>query len=170
MRVDEEWRPIPGTEETYWISNLGRVMSKKWGRMRILKPVRISKGYLVVDLSMHNVRTKGLIHRLVAEAFIPNPDDLPEVNHIDEDKTNNCVYNLEWCTREYNHAYGTARERNVAPRRQAVLQIDLLTGEVVAEYPSATVAEVRVGQGVFMCLAGHSKTSHGYKWRYKDGE
>ena len=168
--MNEEWRAIAGTHGEYWVSSLGRVMSKKHGSTRILKPARISKGYLAVDLSMCNIRTKGLIHRLVAEAFIPNPDNLPEVNHIDEDKANNCVYNLEWCTRGYNHAYGTARERNAAPRRKSVLQIDPLTSEIVAEYPSGTMAEVRVGHGVFMCLAGHSKTSHGYIWRYKDGE
>lgn len=167
MRIDEEWRPIFGTEETYWISNLGCVMSKKRGRTRILKPVRISNGYLTVDLSMHNKHDKRLIHRLVAEAFIPNSDEFPEVNHIDEDKTNNCVYNLEWCTRKHNHAYGSARERNAAPRRKVVLQIDPITGEIVAEYSSGAEAQRCVGSGVQMCLAKRSKTSHGYKWRYK---
>lgn len=75
-----------------------------------------------------------------------------------------------WYTWRVLGKFGTARERNAAPRRKAVLQIDPLTGKIVAEYPSGTMAEVHVGHGVFMCLAGHSKTSHGYIWRYKDEE
>lgn len=169
MKVDEEWRAIAGTHGEYWVSSLGRVMSKKRGRTWILKPGR-TRNYLWVDLCVRGIHRAALVHRLVAEAFIPNECGYPEVNHRDENPHNNCVYNLEWCTRKYNHAYGTARERNAAPRRKAVLQIDPLTSEIVAEYPSGTMAEVRVGRGVFMCLTGHSKTSHGYIWRYKDGE
>ena len=169
MKVeDEEWRVISGTHGDYWVSSLGRVMSKKHGSTRILKPVRVGKGYLVVDLSMHNIRTKGLIHRLVAEAFIPNPDNLPEVNHIDEDKANNCVYNLEWCTRKYNHAYGTARERNVQNKRKIVQQLDPITGVVIQEYPSLTVATKAVGYGINNCVTGRCALAHGYQWRYKE--
>lgn len=168
--MNEEWRAIAGTRGEYWVSSLGRVMSKKHGSTRILKPVRVSNGYLAVDLSMCNIRTKGLIHRLVAEAFIPNPDNLPEVNHIDEDKANNCVYNLEWCTREYNHAYGTARERNVQSKRKVVQKLDPITGAVIQEYPSLAAAARAVGCGINNCVTGRSKLAHGYQWRYKDGE
>lgn len=110
--MNEEWRAIAGTHNEYWVSSLGRVMSKKRGRTWILKPIRAGN-YLSVDLCVQGVHRTALVHRLVAEAFIPNECGYPEVNHRDENPHNNCVYNLEWCTREYNHAYGTARERNV---------------------------------------------------------
>ena len=85
----------------YWVSNLGHVKNKHG---RILKP-EIRKGYYSVDLMKDGKRYKFRVHRLVAEAFVPNPDNLPMVNHKDEDRLNNIASNLEWCDNTYNSQY-----------------------------------------------------------------
>jgi len=126
----ENWRPVKGYEGYYEVSDLGRVKAlartvsylSKFGKPctkelseHIMAPQRSSNGYLQVGLSKGKIVRICRIHRLVAEAFIDNSEGLPEVNHIDEDKTNNRVDNLEWCTRQYNNSYGTKRpigERN----------------------------------------------------------
>ena len=107
MIEKEEFRDIPGYEGLYEVSNLGRVRRNG----RILKPLKHRDGYLKIDLNKQGIRKGVYIHRLVGLAFIPNPDNLPCINHKDEDKTNNTVKNLEWCTREYNNNYGTRNER-----------------------------------------------------------
>ena len=111
----EIWKNIVGYEGKYQISNLGRVKSLKdrYGyRERILKPSTNKRGYKkVVLVKVGEKRKTFLVHRLVAEAFIPNPNNYSEVNHKDENPSNNNVDNLEWCTRKYNINYGTAIER-----------------------------------------------------------
>lgn len=104
---DEKWKDVPGYEGKYWVSSFGRIKN----RSIIMKPCRCTNGYLTACFWKNNKQTKILLHRLVASLFIPNPNDYNEVNHIDEDKTNNCVDNLEWCTRQYNQNYGKVRER-----------------------------------------------------------
>ena len=101
----ETWRNISDFER-YQVSNYGRV--KNLATNHILKPFIASSGYLAVALGSGN---KRYVHRLVAQAFIPNPTSLPQVNHRDENKQNNCVDNLEWCTASYNVNYGTAKWR-----------------------------------------------------------
>ncbi len=109
----EEWKPFPGFERDYQISSLGRVFSRRRGNPKMLKPIHEPwNGYNLVSLfdeegKSHKVR----IGRAVAIAFIPNPEGLPCVNHKDENKTNDTVDNLEWCTKAYNTAYGTSRKR-----------------------------------------------------------
>ena len=107
----EIWKNIQGYEGLYQISNLGRVKSLHYNKEKILKPNKYGAGYYGVALSKNNKHKRYSIHRLVAIAFIPNPNNLPQVNHKDEDKTNNRVDNLEWCTNEYNMNYGTRNER-----------------------------------------------------------
>lgn len=102
--MEEIWKEIDGFDGDYLVSNLGNVKSLKYGKERILKP-RIQSGYYKV-LLYNNKKHEYSIHRLVANAFIPNPNNLPQVNHKDENKLNNCVDNLEWCTRKYNQNYG----------------------------------------------------------------
>ena len=101
----EEWRDIQGYEGLYMVSNLGRVKSLNYhrtGKERIMKPSDNGHGYLFVVLCKDGKDKNCRINRLVAQAFLPNPDNLPEVNHKDENKYNNCVENLEWCDRSYN--------------------------------------------------------------------
>jgi hypothetical protein len=123
----EIWKIIEGYDHPYEISNLGRVKFpeiktshlNQWGKECVrVYPEKISeykkgnaKGYIRITLRKNNKNVYASLHRLVAEAFIPNPNNLPQVNHKDEDKTNNCVDNLEWCTTSYNINYGTRNER-----------------------------------------------------------
>lgn len=112
--IKEVWKDIQGYDGKYSISNFGNVRSNHYGKKRILKPMRnagIYNGYLTVTLYNNSVGKKVKIHRLVAEAFLPNPNNLPVINHKDEDKTNNKVDNLEWCTKLYNNTYNGARDR-----------------------------------------------------------
>lgn len=107
--MEEIWKDIEGYEG-YQVSNLGRVRSFKHKNVRILS-TKNRGGYRQVQLCKDSTKKLCYVHRLVAEAFIPNPDDLPQVNHKDENKANNFVNNLEWCTAKYNLSYGTGRLR-----------------------------------------------------------
>lgn len=104
--VGEEWKPIEG-HDSYFVSNKGRVKSCKWDKEILLKFSTSEKGYLMVCIDRETQR----VHRLVASAFIPNPNGYEEINHKDENKENNRVENLEWCDRKYNMEYGTWKER-----------------------------------------------------------
>ena len=108
--MKEIWKDIKGYEGIYQVSNFGRIKSSY--TKRILKGGKNKAGYLLVGLYKQGVLSRKSIHRLVAEAFIPNPDNKPEVNHIDENKTNNMVSNLEWMTAKENINHGTRNERS----------------------------------------------------------
>lgn len=110
--TDEVWKDIDGYDGLYQVSNMGRVKSFKWGKERILKPYETGNGYLRVELQSKPFK----LHRLVAQAFIPNPDNLPFVNHKDENPKNNMVDNLEWCDNKYNINYGTTQERRISTK------------------------------------------------------
>ena len=99
LNNNENWKPVKGFEKIYEVSDNGRIRNS---RGKILKTHSNNRGYEMIDFTVNTVRTKKLVHRVVMEAFTPNPEDLPEVNHVDEDKTNNSLPNLEWCTRSYN--------------------------------------------------------------------
>ena len=116
----EEWRDIEGFEGLYQVSNTGKVKSlnyRRTGKEKILKAYPNGHDYLQVKLHKDGKKKSCRVNRLVAQAFIPNPDNLPEVNHKDEDKTNNCVENLEWCSKLYNINYGTGRKRSAEKLR-----------------------------------------------------
>lgn len=179
----EYWRPIPGYEG-YEVSNLGRVRSiDRWvkysdGRLRlykgrILKPVKRKDGYLQVNLSKDNRGKMFLVHRLVAMAFIPNPDNLPMINHKDENPGNNAASNLEWCDSSYNNSYGTLPERqsqkqlNNPIRSKKVYQYTL-DGVLIHVWPSTKECG-RNGfnqQHVSACCRGERKSHRGYRWSY----
>ena len=110
----EIWKDIKGYEGLYQVSNKGRVKSlnyRRTGKEKILSSSPNSYGYLIVGLCKNGKQKPFYIHRLVAEAFLTNPNNLLEVNHKDENKENNHVENLEWCDRKYNNNYGSRMER-----------------------------------------------------------
>ena len=132
----EIWKDIEDYEEYYQISNLGRIRNKK--ESRILKPSK-SGGYYHISLRYGN-KKEMLIHRLVAKAFIPNPLNLSYVNHKDENKLNNNVENLEWCTAKYNNSYG----KGALARNQRVIQYDL-QGNAIKIWESIKEASEELG-------------------------
>lgn len=123
MNSEEIWKPVVGYEGLYEVSSYGRVRSlDRYDRMnrfcegRILKLCANRLGYLKAGLCSNDKKKQYLVHRLVAEAFIPNPNNLPIINHKDENPSNNNVDNLEWCTAKYNSNYGTRNDRIRATR------------------------------------------------------
>lgn len=177
--IKEEWKPITGYEDYYEVSNIGRVrslervVSRKNGTTCTiharLKNLGTDKdGYKKVLISKNGINRCLFVHRLVAEAFIPNPDNLPQINHKDERQDNNVVNNLEWCTNKYNCNYGTRNMRHALKRGKPVLQYDL-NGVFIKKYPSASEAERQMGHKhihVTECCNGQSGTAGGYRWRY----
>lgn len=166
--MNEEWRDIEEYEGLYQVSNLGRVKSLKFGKEKILKFGKHKKGYLLVCLCKDGKQKMFQVHRLVAIAFIPNPNNYQEVNHKDENKENNCVENLEWCTREYNVNYGTRTEKCVEKSSKEIIQLDL-QGKEVARFPSVQEVQRQFGfsQGnISSCCNGKLKTAYKYKWIY----
>jgi len=165
--MEEVWIDIVGFVGKYQISNYGRVKSikRKYAGEKILKLQIDKNGYHRVSLK--NGKSYYLpVHRLVAQAFIPNPDNLPCVNHKDENKQNNCVDNLEWCTVAYNNTYGSRYNLNEKP----VLQFDL-NGNLINKYKSVSDAarinnyKTQSIQGV-CCGYKSRKTAYGFKWTY----
>ena len=154
----EEFRDIPGYEGMYEVSNLGRIRRNG----KILKPSKSNWGYLKLVLFKNGTRKTVLVHRLVAYAFIPNPQNLPQINHKDEDKTNNSVDNLEWCDNKYNANYSHSKP---------VLQYDK-TGNFIREWPSARKVEEETGiynSNISQCCLGKRyKTVGGFVWKYKN--
>lgn len=185
--TEEIWKPVVGYEGRYEVSNLGRVRSvdHKYTRphFRTGAPTEYSvKGrviyqYCKKDTTTYNVRlSKGptvkthAVHRLVAQAFIPNPDNLPEVNHMDENRHNNRADNLEWCTGDYNLHYGTHIDRSAAGHWKKILQCDM-QGNVIREFNSITQAANTFGvtiQAISRVLIGKNRQCRGFLWKYKD--
>lgn len=177
--INEIWRPIKGYEGLYEVSNLGRIKSlkrlvKKWDGYRtvpekILTPRTNNRGYLRITLCKDGITKTFSPHRLVAEAFIPNPDNLPCVNHKDENPLNNVVSNLEWCTYSYNNSYGNRNNRIALSKSKPVLQYTL-DGEFVREWVS-TMECGRNGfqqSSVASCCRGERNKHKDYIWKYKE--
>ena len=164
----EYWKPVVGYEGLYEVSNWGRVKSIKFGKERILKLHKDTSGYLCVTLCKNNNQCQFKVHRLVAEVFIDNPNNYKEVNHKDENKTNNVVTNLEWCDRKYNVNYGTRTERVAEKKSKSVLQYDL-EGNFIKEWKSTRECDRNgFNQGaVAACCRGELKTYKGFLWEYK---
>ena len=181
----EMWKDAVGYEGLYKVSNKGNIYSverksyigRKCGG-RTLKPFCREDGYPEINLRKNGIRKNKLIHRLVAEAFIPNPKSFLEVNHLDENKKNNCVENLEWCDAMYNNNYGTRIER-VSKKVRA---INIKTGEVIAfdstreagrkGYSNGGVSQAC--RGVYKSsngkLIGDGHLYKGHRWSYEKEE
>ena len=156
----EELKDIKDYEGLYAITRNGNVWSYKSNKF--LKPGLTKDGYNRVILCKEGKRKTNYIHRLVAEAFIPNPDNLPQVNHKDENKQNNCVNNLEWCDAKYNINYGTRIERISKP----VYCIEL---DRTFKSQVEAARELGINQGnISSCLTGKLKTVGGYHFRYAE--
>lgn len=170
---EEIWKKIEGYP-SYSVSNIGRVRNDT--RDKLLKLVRNRCGYIVARLNIEGVQKTHTIHRLVAMAYIPNPLNKPEVNHINEDKTDNRVSNLEWVTRSENILHGTRSLRvsqamtNHPNISKHILQFNQ-RGELLAEYPSSMEAS-RITETswrhISACCHGKRKTAGGYLWKYKE--
>ena len=188
--MDKEiWKDIPGYEGLYQISNLGRVKSLKRkvyagrGRMRwqyekILSENKTNgNGYKIVSLNKESKSQNKYIHRLVAEAFLENPNNYKYINHKDENKSNNCVDNLEFCTAQYNSTYNNLHIRNGLKKRnnkysKKILQLND-NDEIITIFPSISEASRQLNvsyQAISDCLRGIQKHSAGYKWKYADDE
>ena len=176
----EEWRDIKGSEGFYQVSNMGRVRSldrdittlKGWKMHKkgcVLKHGIETRGYSFVSLRKPGTVIYARVHRLVADAFMTNEFNKPEVNHIDGNKQNNAVTNLEYSTHSENmrHAVETGLKKRAYP----VEMLDANTGEVLRTFPSMTSASKYFNKnskspnGVLQCIKGKYKTAYGYKWR-----
>lgn len=181
MRKSKEtWKPVVGYEGLYEVSDLGRV--KKVARTitqadgtvkkideRILKQSE-SNGYLNVGLYRNGVSNPNWVHRLVAQAFIPNPNKLSDVSHLNEQRDDNRLTNLEWSSHRDNLNYGRRNERISESISKPILQFDLETGLIIATYPSASIASKETGiliSSLSRVARGKGKTAGGYGWRYQ---
>ena len=190
----EEWRDIKGYEGKYMVSNLGRVKSlnyRRTGKEKIMKGVPDGYGYLYVTLYKDGKDKKGKIHRLVAQAFLENPMGYNEVNHKNEDKTDNRVENLEWCSRSYNLTYnGRAKkvgkkvaeklkgrkqtEEHIKKRAEKhskpVFSVDKESG-LIMWWQSAMEASRQTGisqSNICACCIGKRNSAGGHIWFYAD--
>ena len=185
--VAETWRPVKGYEGIYEVSDHARVRSvDRWVtatradgstkelhfRGKIRKLQMGLNGYLALLLNKGDGKPKpASVHRLVAEAFVPNPDNLPEVNHKDECRTNNLPSNLEWCDHAYNQKQGTISERISASKQKRQIEQLTLDGQHVAYYDSAYDAAKVFGStkaNICCVLMGRTQTAYGYRWRFVD--
>ena len=149
-------KDVKNYEGLYAVTSCGKVWSYR--NECFLKPGTTRHGYLFVNLYKNNEKKSYLIHRLVSEAYIPNPNNLPDVDHIDNDKTHNYVNNLQWITHRENVRKG---------KNRPILQYDL-DGNFIREWPSASDVGKGVQSNICDCLRGRRKSAYGYKWFYKD--
>ena len=167
--MEEAWKDIEGYEGLYQVSNKGRVKSLNYqgvAREKLIKHSIVS-GYKRVTLYKNKTIKRFLVHRLVANAFLPNPQNFPCINHKDENKQNNIVTNLEWCTYKYNINFGTGISRRAESISKQVYQYskDL---ELIAVWKSTNeCGRNGYNQGsVVSCCNGKLKTHKGYIWSY----
>lgn len=191
--MEEVWGDIEEYKELYQVSNCGNVRSlnyNKTKKIRVLKTIISNSGYIQVGLHKGGNMKLCTIHRLVAQAFIPNPNNLPIVNHKDYNKSNNHVDNLEWCSYKYNNNYG---DRNIKLSNSLInndkisipiFQLDL-KGNFIQEFPSSIEAARSLEKSnlnaasinILKCCRGiadtqygsvNRKTAYGYKWKFKN--
>ena len=180
----ETWKPVVGYEGLYEVSDLGNVRSINWANTGVVKNLYLkphTRGYLQVELAFCEKKKMFLVHRLVAEAFVPNEKNLPQVNHKDEDKTNNRADNLEWCDRSYNAKYSM----DLHPERAKIRNYDrtgkhkcrnnkkvnqfTLNGELIKTWSNSREIFTTTGMSdwsISECCRGNRKKAYGYMWSY----
>ena len=173
--MEEIWKDIPGYEGLYQVSSLGRIKSfndskKYYGKpFHYLHPTISTKGYAQVTFYDKNkTRHKTTVHRLVATMFIDNPYNYPCINHKDENKLNNRVDNLEWCTYKHNNNYGTARLRARITKSRPVSQYTL-EGIWIASYATPSIAADLLKcdrHRITDCCSGKTSSALGYLWEW----
>ena len=188
--MEEIWKNIEGYPN-YQVSNMGRIKRLSTGYYRrtekILKPQLQNNGYLHIKLSQKDKTKCILVHRLVAQVFIPNPNNLPQVNHINEDKTDNRVENLEWCTQKYNINYGNGISKRVKTNKENGTYKKI--GEINSKIRSKSILQFSKDNSfirrwdcimdvqrelgydnkqICSCLKNRQKTAKGVKWVYAD--
>lgn len=166
--MQEVWKKIDGFEN-YEVSTLGRVRNKNTGN--ILKAADRGKGYMFVVLCVNGKRSNRSVHRLVADTFIPNPDNKPQVNHKDETRDNNRVENLEWVTIKENNNYGNHNQKISDTQNKPIIVI--YQDDTYEEYPSATIAAKELGlwqQNIVKVLKGRRKRAGGLRFEYIEGD
>ena len=182
--MEQNFVPIPGFEK-YGISPEGKIKNLRTGYIKTLC-LNQSADYYVVNLYDNNGKMcRPLVHRLVAQTFLPNPENLPYVNHKDENKLNNNVENLEWCTAQYNNTYNNKAKKigaqlkgrpsplvgKIGGRAQAIHQIDYKTKQIIKTFPSASAAaaELQCSPTLIRAVANHTNHCHtakGYGWEW----
>ena len=192
MEEKEIWKDIEGFEGLYQVSNIGNVKSlnyRRTGKEGILKAKKDSNGYLQVKLYKDGKAKFYLVHRLVGQEFLENPEGYTEINHKDEDKTNNCVQNLEWCNHSYNNSYNNKAKKagkkvaeKLRGRKQSeehikkraeklskpVIAIHKING-LILEFSSIMEAERETGianQSICACCKGKRNSCGGFYWMY----
>lgn len=181
--MKEIWKDVEGYEGFYQVSNLGRVRSLdryvngnhitcdfQFAKGKMLKLKNNRLGYPTVMLRKNGTFKTVLVHRLVAKAFIPNPNNLPYINHKDENPTNSAVTNLEWCTPIYNLKYSNVFERINSSKFRKVIQFDMNMNEI-KRWDSLKSAAAFVGvaqQNISRCCRGRCCSCGGFKWKYED--
>ena len=168
----EEWKDIKNYEGLYQISSLGRVKSLPKERNNginneiILKQCTDKKGYKRVNLYKNKKSTRVLVHRLVAEAFLNNPNNYPLINHKDENPSNNKVENLEWCTYKYNNEYNGKHKKSCKP----VIQYDKNMNFINVFESAREASRILKIQykNISACCRGLRNSCGGYKWKFKE--
>lgn len=165
------WKDIPGYEGRYQASNTGMIRSLNYrgtGQIRELRLREDKDGYLQVNLSQCGVRATEKVHRLIVVTFLKSEPGKAFINHIDENKSNNAVSNLEWCDARYNLCFNGLRQRAARKRNKAVVQFDRF-GYVVGRYPSIKAASQKTGvNNISDCCRGKYQSSGGYSWRFEE--
>lgn len=166
--MEEIWKDIDGYIGLYQVSNLGNVKSLNFGRTKkekLLSIGKTGKGYCAVSLCKNGNQKTALVHRLVANAFIPNPQNLPQINHKNEIKSDNSADNLEWCDCKYNNNYG---ERNKKAGKNIGKPVVCI--ETNIKYQSADAAHREnpniCSASIRRCCKGKRKTAGRYHWKY----